>query len=393
MKKNILEELPQRKYQQAAASSTEKSQSDSSSNSNVSSSEEEKVRQAVYDIRYRSRREEIPLRDAYNQYMQNSSMSEAAKRTVREKLFGKEGSYSNSPEVNKENYNIKDVTTKSLSKALFKVFVEGVDEKVDPELLKKELMEKQETSETKKYKVRVTDKKSGVTYVRYADRKKISELRSKGLDIEMTEYGKPYEGEKESEKYAVRKKGKRDNNFANNAPPYDKETYADKIAGAKGKDQMGGKNLKEYVMPSKKEVNRNKIDVLPKNKTNRVKVNPEMDSDNKKKIISSSYENSYSRFLYEITSTPSLKDMSPSERREYLKQMEHEHRKKYLKKAKAVKESKQTKEVDNRSNKTYKDLLKNKFRSMGIRNTLMVGNPDPENVMNIMTSGSNEGCD
>ena len=49
----------------------------------------------------------------------------------------------------------------------------------------------------KKYKVRVTDK-NGRSYVRFADRAKITELRQNPNieSVEMTDYGEPYEGER-----------------------------------------------------------------------------------------------------------------------------------------------------------------------------------------------------
>jgi hypothetical protein len=52
--------------------------------------------------------------------------------------------------------------------------------------------------EDRKYKVRVSDKNSGRSYVRYATREKISQLRANPniSSVEMTEYGEPYEGEK-----------------------------------------------------------------------------------------------------------------------------------------------------------------------------------------------------
>ena len=78
-----------------------------------------------------------------------------------------------------------DGATSAVAKAMFKVFAEKKEEEIQEDA----------TSE-KKYKVRVTDKKSGRSYVRYADRQKITELRSKGLDVEMTEHGDPYEGKK-----------------------------------------------------------------------------------------------------------------------------------------------------------------------------------------------------
>jgi hypothetical protein len=45
-----------------------------------------RIRQAVYDIRYRARREDIPLDQAFNQYMSHTSMNAVEKKSVREKL-------------------------------------------------------------------------------------------------------------------------------------------------------------------------------------------------------------------------------------------------------------------------------------------------------------------
>ena len=55
---------------------------------------EKRIRQAVYDIRYRARREDIDLKAAFAQYMSNSSLSQADRTAVREKIFGKTGSMS-----------------------------------------------------------------------------------------------------------------------------------------------------------------------------------------------------------------------------------------------------------------------------------------------------------
>jgi len=76
---------------------------------------------------------------------------------------------------------------------LYRVFVEGIHEQE----------EVQEESGDKTYKVRVTDKKSGNSYVRMASRAKISELRSNPniSSVEMTGYGEPAR----SEKYAGKK--------------------------------------------------------------------------------------------------------------------------------------------------------------------------------------------
>lgn len=66
--------------------------------------------------------------------------------------------------------------------------------------------------------------------------------------------GAPAKPKKEKEKevdegvYEAKKKG--DGNLANNAPPYKKVTRRDVIQGAQGKDEMGGKTVKEAAKPS-----------------------------------------------------------------------------------------------------------------------------------------------
>jgi hypothetical protein len=198
MKKHIAEDLPARKHPQAQMSAQAKKPEGPQNKpgggdaGSGDKTPEERISQAASDIRYRARREEIPLRQAYSQYMQNSSMSEQEKSAVRDKLFGKGGMQS-------EDFNnyMKESASNAVSKALYKVFVEKKSEVIDHDQLKYGLEEKvNDTSEGKKYKVRVTDPKNNVTYVRYATRQKISELRGKGLEVEMTEYGTPYEGER-----------------------------------------------------------------------------------------------------------------------------------------------------------------------------------------------------
>jgi len=196
MKKHIAEDLPARKFPQASlskGSDRDRESGDRDREGGQEKTPEKKVRQAVYDIKYRARRENIPLRAAYTQYMQNSSMSEQEKSMVREKLFGKGG-------IVKEAYleGVSELASSSVAKALYNVFVEPKTEDVDYEQLKNELEEESNFNKgNKKYKVRVVDK-SGTSYVRYATREKINQLRSNPNieSVEMTEYGEPYEGEK-----------------------------------------------------------------------------------------------------------------------------------------------------------------------------------------------------
>ncbi len=203
MSKNIVEELPARKHAPAAAPQAKKEGGKPEAKKgggSVEESSEKKIRQAVYDIRYRARREDIDLKAAYAQYMSNSSLSQAERTAVRDKLFGKEGGGV------KEQFTTGayDWATDNVANALYKVFVENEENK-EIELAYLQQLEEQEGG---KYKVRVKDK-NGKTYVRYADRAKITQLRSNPniQSVEMTDHGEPYEGERKKGTQTAKSKG------------------------------------------------------------------------------------------------------------------------------------------------------------------------------------------
>ena len=50
---------------------------------------QKRIRQAVYDIRYKARKEEIDLRHAYSVYIGKSGLDQNGKEAVQNKLFGK----------------------------------------------------------------------------------------------------------------------------------------------------------------------------------------------------------------------------------------------------------------------------------------------------------------
>ena len=177
MTKNIVEDLPTRKHPVAQGS-------DMKSGTEKPQDPEKKVKQAVYDIRYRARREDVPLRTAYSQYMSNSGLGGNERTIVKKKLFG-DGPM-------KENFvsEVESNAREAVANTLVKIFV-GED-----------------ITTPKKYKVRVTDK-SGKSYVRMADRAKITELRGNSNieSVEMTSYGEPYEGERKKGKMTAKAKG------------------------------------------------------------------------------------------------------------------------------------------------------------------------------------------
>ena len=208
MSTDIAESLPKRKFAPApmvakGAGKGSKSAPSAAKGGGKGASEEgseKKIRQAVYDIRYRARREDIDLKAAFSQYMSNSSLGQAERTAVREKLFGKTGGMS-------EKYinSADELAVDGVANALYKVFVEKKDEEKEIELAYLQQLSEDETY--KKYKVRVTDK-NGRSYVRFADRAKITELRQNPNieSVEMTEHGEPYEGERKKGQMTARAK-------------------------------------------------------------------------------------------------------------------------------------------------------------------------------------------
>ena len=196
MSTNISEGLPAKKKAAPVVSAPKGGDKPDAKKGGTAENSAKRIRQAVYDIRYRARREDIDLKQAFSQYMSNTSMDQKDRAEVRAKLFGKGGGVS-------EQYigASDDWALESFSKAFTKVFEHHQKDKDGNTIphedefvteYEKKLIEEK----SRKYKVRVTDPKSEKSYVRYADREKITALRGKGLKGEMTEYGTPYEGEK-----------------------------------------------------------------------------------------------------------------------------------------------------------------------------------------------------
>jgi len=206
MSTDIAESLPKRKFAPApmiakGSGKGEKSAPPAAKGGSGKGASEEgsekRIRQAVYDIRYRARREDIDLKAAFSQYMSNSSLSQADRTAVREKIFGKTGGMS-------EKYinSADELAVDGVANALYKVFVEKEDKELELAYL-----QQLDEQPTKKYKVRVTDK-NGRSYVRFADRAKITELRQNPNieSVEMTEHGDAYEGERRKGKMTARAK-------------------------------------------------------------------------------------------------------------------------------------------------------------------------------------------
>jgi hypothetical protein len=165
---------------------------------------EKQARQLAYDTRYQVKKEigdkkvnPAAMKRLLMQRLQKSSSAPNVKVRAKQMLLG-------------EDYigDVADFAAGTVANALFKVFVEGTQEQVSEEIELQYLKELEETKE-RKYKVRVTDKKTGNSYVRYATREKITQLRTNPniQSVEMTEYGEPREGERKSGEDTARATG------------------------------------------------------------------------------------------------------------------------------------------------------------------------------------------
>ena len=417
MTKKIFEELPARKHAPAAAPAA--AQKGGEKKGGEGEGSEKRIRQAVYDIRYRARREGIDLRAAYAQYMQNSNLSAPEQAAVRAKLFGKDGGGDK-----KESYDatMTDGATSAVATALYKVFIER---NIQQATYEDELFEEAE----RKYKVRVLDPKSEKSYVRYATREKITELRAKGLKVEMTEHGDPYEGRRKE----VPNKGgldkpvhpsKRDGDVNDDGKKDKTDSYIYNRRDAINKAIARKKGMREEFLvdgtTSTEGQNKGKITGNGVDNSALIKVNPESEVDaggmkarrgiyahtelQGEVISEKAVSKSQQKFMAMVCQVKKGKmeapsaavakaagEMSEKDACDYA-ETKHEG----LPEKKEVKEEMgkvcdkcgkcpcECENKDNRAARTYRELLKNKIRSMGIKNPIMLGDYD-EKVMKVLT--------
>ena len=87
MSTNISEGLPARKKAAPVVDAPKGGQESGGKKGGTAENSAKRIRQAVYDIRYRARREDIDLKQAFSQYMSNTSMDQKDRAEVRAKLF------------------------------------------------------------------------------------------------------------------------------------------------------------------------------------------------------------------------------------------------------------------------------------------------------------------
>jgi len=169
---------------------------------------EKQARQLAYDTRYKVRQslkaksggkaDPVAVKKAYGAQLAKSPAPPAVKTRAKQMLMG-------------EDYvDVNKLIADTTASAMFKVFVEHHKKDADGNVIPHEDEEiTEEESKEKTYKVRVTDKSSGNSYVRKATRAKIAELRNNPniSSVEMTEYGEVTKSEKYKGKKTAQAKG------------------------------------------------------------------------------------------------------------------------------------------------------------------------------------------
>ena len=202
---------------------------------------DKQARQLAYDTRYKvkqsmkakagGRIDPAAMRKAFVSQLAKSPAAPAIKARAKQMLMG-------------EGYiDVKDLVKGHTANALFKVFVEHHKKDADGNTIPHEDKEITEAKDEKTFKVRVTDKKTGNSYVRMASRAKIADLRSNPniSSVEMTSYGEPTKSEKYKGKSTAKAKqgldpvGKEDGDVDNDGDKDSSDKYLMKRRKAIGK--------------------------------------------------------------------------------------------------------------------------------------------------------------
>ena len=315
------------------------------------------ARQLAYDVRYKvkgqfkdgQKSDAASLKRAYMQQLGKSPAPGPVKAMARKMLIG-------------EAYDLVDVSdtvNESVVNALLKVFTKTTqleDADGNPSYEITDVV--QEEMKEKKYKVRVTDKSTGKTYVRMADREKISQLRAdpRISSVEMTGYGdsydKPVGKEKEEKKETAKEAFIHEVNVEDDNPD----------ANTKKIDVMKGKN-KIIINPTQSE------EVKPGEDTSAEKTK-ESSADKrirmvKRKILQSKMQAVRQGAGADIVAHTELEGEQISEKAGCA----HTHEGKECPvhgKSECPSESKKVDE-DPRGMKTKVDMVRNKLRAMGLK--------------------------
>mgnify|MGYP003114626535 CR=1 FL=1 len=347
---------------------------------------EKQARQLAYDTRYKvkqsmkakagGRIDPAAMRKAFISQLAKSPSAPAIKARAKQMLMG-------------EGYiDVKDLVKGHASSALFKVFVEHHQKDKDGNTIPHEEEITEGKSDEKSFKVRVTDKKTGNSYVRMATRAKIADLRNNPniSSVEMTGYGEPTKSEKYKGSSTAKVKqgldpvGKEDGDINNDGKKDKTDKYLlnrrKAIGKAMAKEDKVWTGFKELI--EKKEEKEKKITGEGVNNAKLIKVFPdevkeEMETKEKPdpQLASKQKKANMAKKQVLMKKMQAVRmgagdQIMASKKVEgnVIKEMEHEMKPEMDTKPKSKKEKKE--EDDPRSMPTKINLAKNKMRAMGL---------------------------
>ena len=219
---------------------------------------EKQARQLAYDTKYKVKQalsaksggkaDPAAVAKMYLAQLAKSPASPAIKALAKKKLMGE------------EYIDVKGFVVDSVTDALLKVFVEKKDETIE------EVIEEEKGEQ--KFHIKVTDKKTGNTYHRYATRAKISELRANSniATVEMSHQGeagtkakKDYDGDGKVESSSKEHAGAVHNAIqkAKGGTPDGKDTRKEELEITEKKHEegkIGGGNIKKLAAKANKRI-------------------------------------------------------------------------------------------------------------------------------------------
>jgi hypothetical protein len=160
MDNKIFEELPARNIRPAASPIGAKKPAAAQSNTSMGDFRE-KASQLASDVRYKAEKNKITVQQEWQNEMRNSQAPMQVKMLAKRMLFGKGIS---------EEYGVDTSVTNTVANALYKVFVEGLDEVQEDSQISEDM-------DAIKYEVRVTYKDTGKTEIHLWTRELINKKR------------------------------------------------------------------------------------------------------------------------------------------------------------------------------------------------------------------------
>jgi len=375
MDTKIFEELPARNIKPGASPASAKNRQ---SNSSVGDFRE-KASQLASDVRYKAKKNKTTLQQEWQTEMRNSQAPMQVKILAKRMLFGK-GIY--------EEYDVDNSVTNSVANALYKVFVEGLEEvQKDSQIF--------EDMDAIKYEVRVTYKDTGKTEIHLWTRDLINKKRENPNIQHIEMVGRPI----------IRKKR------GNSLDPYNKST------GPSGDGDINNNGIPDtnrkrdpqgnYLLNRRKKIDsaigsRNEqFDMLEaksnKNKSRSDKEITVMRGKNNVTLFPDSKvqeETGYSKFLgivnekmnlakadmgdvikdFQTSDAPQFKGKSNKKKQEMAIAAKLEADRSVKEESECGSETDSKKkgrgEVDPRSIPTTTNLVKNKLRAMGVKNPI-----------------------